>query len=144
MDNNESINNEVSFSDSQTEIQISSDSGVQTNDSNLESQLTESRIMEGMTSQSTPTLVKKESSSDMMSVILNQLEEMNSNFNGINSRFDNNDIKLNEIKSEFNCKFDAKFEVQNNKFDELKNQINEINERFENTNEIIETSFNRV
>ena len=66
MDNNESINNEVSFSDSQTEIQISSDSGIQTNDSNL-GQLTESRIMEGVTSQSTPTLVKKESSSDMMS-----------------------------------------------------------------------------
>ena len=54
MDTNESINNEVSFSDSQTEIQTSSDSGVQTNDSNLESQLTESKIMKDVEHQSTP------------------------------------------------------------------------------------------
>ena len=58
-------NNDISLSESQ----LSSDSGVQTNESNLESQLTESKIMEGVTSQSTPTLIKRESNSDMMSIM---------------------------------------------------------------------------
>ena len=42
-------NHDVSLSDSQVESQLSSDSGVQTNDSNVESQFTESKIMEGVT-----------------------------------------------------------------------------------------------
>ena len=51
---------------------------------------------------------------------------MNNNFNNKfdvqNSRFDNNDIKFNEIK----CKFDTKFEEQSRQFDELKIDINEV------------------
>ena len=42
-------NSDVSLSDNQVESQLSSDSGGQTNDSNIESQFTESKIMEGVT-----------------------------------------------------------------------------------------------
>ena len=48
----------------------------------------------------------------MMSVILNQLEKMNSKFDVQNCLFDNNDIKLNEIKSEFNSKFEDVYKRQ--------------------------------
>ena len=36
MNTNENINNEVSFTDSQTESQINSDSGIQTSESNFD------------------------------------------------------------------------------------------------------------
>ena len=103
--------NDVSLSDSQ----LSSDSGVQTNDSNVESQLTESRIMAGVTSQSTPTSVKKENNNDIMSIMLSQFEKMNSNFetkfNVMNSRFDTNDVK---------------FDVLNNSLCSIESRMNEI------------------
>ena len=91
-DTNENINNEVSFTDS-----------------NLESQLTESRIMEGVMSQSTPTLVKKENNSDMitmMQLLLNKFD----------SKFDEQKNEIKEIKSSFNEKLDeqsSKFDVMN-------------------------------
>ena len=49
------------------------------------------------------------------------------------------DMKFSEQKSDS----DAKFNIQNNKFDELKNEIQEINRR-KNTNEIIRTSLNKL
>ena len=91
-----------------------------------------SNVTEDSGVQLTPTSTKYSNKveNDMMSVIINQLEKMNSNFNskfdGQNSRFDNNDIKLNEIKSEFNSKFDTKFEEQSRQFNELKIDINEV------------------
>ena len=63
MNTNENINNEVSFTDS-----------------NTESQLTEQRIMEGVMSQSTLTLVKKEYNSDMMSMMQLLLNKFDSKF----------------------------------------------------------------
>ena len=42
------------------------------------------------------------------------------------------EVKFNEIKSDS----DAKFNIQNNKFDELKREIQELNECCKNTHEI--------
>ena len=57
MNTNENSNNEVSFTDSQTESQI-----------NRNLSETESRIMEGITSQSTPTSVKKENNLSLIHI----------------------------------------------------------------------------
>ena len=72
-----------------TELANKGDSGIHTSenndevsftDSNIESQLTESRIMEGVTSQSTPTLVKKEDNSDMIIMMQLLLSKFDSKF----------------------------------------------------------------
>ena len=150
MTTNESINNEVSFSDSQTEIQISSDSGIQTNDSSLE----ESKIIQTVEIHSTPILGNQNQKSDendmltrLYNMMYNSVEKQDSNFRELK-----NEIK--EIKSSFNEKldeqiklsndFDTKLEVQNNKFDELKNHMNEINKHLNQTSEIIEANFHRL
>ena len=82
-------NNDVSLSESQINNNLSE---------------TESRIMAGVTSQSTPTSVKKENNSDMMSIMLSQFEKINSNF-------ENFETKFNEMNNSFNVKFD----IQNRK-----------------------------
>ena len=45
------------------------------------------------------------------STVISEIAEFDEQKNELNNRFDNNDIKLNEIKteikSEFNCKFDV-------------------------------------
>ena len=87
MNTSENNNEEVSFTDS-----------------NTESQLTESRIMEGVTSQSTPTSIKKENNSEMMSMMQLLL-----------SKFDS---KFEEQKSDSNVKYDK----INTKFDEMNTQ----------------------
>ena len=100
MNTSENINKEVSLTDSNTESQINSDVSE-----------TESKIMEGVTNQSTPIPVKKDDSYEMLKMIQTMLDmkfkEQNVN---INSRFDVND---------------RKFDVQNNKFDELNTNMNE-------------------
>ena len=87
----------------------------------------ETNITEDSGVQSTPTSTKcHELDNDMMSVILNQLEKMNSNFN---NKFD--------VQN-------SKFDEQNIKFDELKNLINETNKHVENTNEIFKNNLNKL
>ena len=76
--------------------------------------------------QVTPPVINKNKQSEdkdmikMMQLLFSEqsvkLNELSSDFN---NKFDNNDVKFNEFKSEFNNKFD-------NKFDELKTDINKV------------------
>ena len=71
---------------------------------------------------------------DMLSIILNKLEKMNDKLfekinNKLDSRFDNNDIKLDRQSREIN---------------ELKYEIQEINKSCKSTHETIMTSLNKL
>ena len=82
-------------------------------------------------SPSTPLQNKRsDDSNEMLKMIQIMLEKHTIN---INNRFDNNDIKFNEIKSEFNSKFDTKFEEQSRQFNELKFDINEVKMKCESS-----------
>ena len=60
MNTNENISKDVSFTDSQTESQINSDSGIQTSESNFD----ESKIMNEVEIHSTPIIVNQNKKSD--------------------------------------------------------------------------------
>ena len=128
-DNNESINNEVGFSDSQTESQTNTDSGIQTESLSVGDCNVEESVISAPGANSTPvtskTKEKEMSMNDLFNLLSKRFDsndekfnEQNSKFDGINSRFDNNDVKLNEIKTEIKSEFNCKFEV-------LKCDINE-------------------
>ena len=121
MNTNENNKEDVSLNDVETENSVNvdaDDSGMET----TPSMINES-VISGPGAISTPMVTKTREKE----LSLNDL------FNLINNRFDMN-----------NSNFNKKFDEQNTKFDELKTQIYEINKRFENTNEIIETSCNRL
>ncbi len=144
---NENINNEVSFTDSHTESQINSDSGIHTNESNVD----ESKIRNEIEIHSTPISMnqnkKVDDSSmlkDLYSLICSMKEISEKQHNEVNNKFD-------KLSNDFDRKFDrqkssfyTKFDIQNNKFDELKNQINEINKHLENIHEIFENNFKKL
>ena len=83
-------NNEVSFSDSQTESQINTDSGIQTESMLTSSNNEVSFVDRNVAAQSTPTTrIKELSMDDMFSLIKTMSENISSD--------------LNELKKQNNC-----------------------------------------
>ncbi len=88
--------------------------------------------------QVTPTSTKyNKVDNDMMSIILNQFNELNKRFDSNDKRFDN---RFDELKSEIH-KQKVKY---GNNFSELKNHINEINKNVDKTNEIFTSNVSKL
>ena len=118
-------NNEISFTDSQTESQINS---------NLSE--TESKIMdEGI--HSTPIQNKNSDDNNMMTYLCSMVCSMKESSDKQQAMLE---LKFSEQKSDS----DAKFNVLKNQNNELKNEIQELNKCLEKNNEIIRTNLNKL
>ena len=161
MDTNENINNEVSFTDSQTESQINSDSGIQTeslsiSDSNVDGSVLISEVGANSTPITTKTNIKEKELSleDTFYFMKTNFSKVNSNFNKQRNDFDEKfdkidrrfDVKLNEQNDKIKSNFDDRFneirdEIKQENF-KLSEQVNVTNTNFNNMKEQIIKSIN--
>ena len=106
MNTNEDNNKEVSFTDSQTESQINS----------VVSE-TESKIMEGLTNQSTPIPVKEDDSYEVLKMTQTMFD----------MKFNERNVKFDERKGSFNARFDEVNAKMNDQMNEIRNEIKQQN-----------------
>ena len=109
----------VSLTDIETESQINSDLCE-----------TESRLMEGVTSQSTPTPVKKDDSNDIINMMKFLMEKQNimisNKFEEVNSKFDKINDKVRKLDEKFETMTDKILESIDHGFDEQNARINDV------------------
>ena len=110
-ESNKNKDENVSFTDSQTESQITSDSSE-----------TKSKLMDELI-HSTPVPIKKSEDYDMIKMMQLLLEKNTM----LCTNFSEQSAKLNELSSDFNIKFDE----QSRKFNKLKIDINEVKNKCE-------------
>ena len=111
---------------------------VSVTDSVVDSQMsiTESQIMSEVV-HSTPVTNRKAEENDMMKYLCSMVCSMKESSDKQQAMLE---LKFNEIKSDS----DAKFNIQNDKFEELKYEIKEIKKHLESTNETVRTSLNKL
>ena len=91
-------NNEVSFSDSQTESQINTDSGIQAESLSIDEHNVEESVISTPGAISTPVTIKTNTKEKELS-LEDIFDFMKNNFSRVNSNFDEQKNEIQEFKS---------------------------------------------